>query len=121
MTNKEKAKLIRLTINHWDKMIKFVGTLSPDKEVDSDFLRKSIKEDWSGEFCELCKTYHSLCFSYIHTEYCPLNIYQKRSCRYNTPWRKVNLSETWSEWLKNAVVMIQTLKNLKKEVEKGNL
>ena len=101
-----KEELIKKTLEHWDRMIKFAEKWQTlDMQDDSiGFFRysmgQSIGEEWYADSCPLCNFY------YNYGERCSNCILDKKygSCTNgkNNKWNSVDESEMVGEWLENA-------------------
>ena len=107
MTTKTKSALEK-SIAHWERMIKFVKTQPKEDYPYPNKMISVIGETWSGKDCALCGL-----FSYYGCKRCPLNTPELQCDKDDSPYDKVANSTTWEEWLENAQIMLNTLKEVK--------
>lgn len=103
----KSTELLAESIAHWERMLKWARQQKPLYKADSLEMKESLGESWDGSDCPLCKNYR-------FCKGCPLFEQQGDVCDgfNNTAWSKIHKSRNWSEWVINAVRMIETLKNV---------
>jgi len=107
MTKVEK-KAVAESIAHWKRMISWARRQDQPGKPDAYVMYAAINEDWFGDFCPLCgRTYDAGCDS------CPLSLSGNNCNNNGSSWNVVDNSETWEEWIANAELMQNALKNLK--------
>lgn len=115
MDKEEYLKAIDDSIDHWNRMIEWVDKQNPNKCVDSDAMKREIRESWSGCHCALCNICNDDC------GICPLHLIGKDCNNDGSPWMVVSDTddeETWGKWLEAAKgLMIPALKEARKYVE----
>ena len=75
-------------------------------------MQVQIGEHWNGHYCALCEKY---VYESHSCHNCPLYEAGYGCKTPRSPWKKVNESKTWGEWVKNARVMLEILKELEDE------
>lgn len=103
-----KRKAIRLSIDHWLRMIKWVETQGKYDLADKEKMRLAIGEEWSGDFCQLCRTYtiRTTC------DECPLyKRYGGCSSSNKSAWWRACRASTWEKWLDAAQLMVKQLRS----------
>lgn len=110
-----KRKAIKETLAHWKRMIEWAEYQPKNKYVNDYMMLEEIEEDWSSDFCFLCKKYiilHNSC------DLCPLTKkygkcnYFIRDKKNKNKWHKVHSSTTWKEWVKNAKEFYKQIESL---------
>lgn len=79
--------LVKLTVNHYNTMIKWASTQDPKDETDYCFMKACIGMEWHAPDCAFCSFFNGECGK------CPLT-----DCE-QTPWYDVNKAGTWGEWI----------------------
>ena len=102
---------VKQSIAHWKRMIQWVEKQPGDAEVSRYLMYKQIGETWDANHCALCRI-HLLEPSNIICKKCPLANAVFGCNGFGSPWHRVNLSDTWKQWLKEANKMLKTLKGL---------
>lgn len=94
MTRKE-------ALAHYERMIKWAKTQPKKADVSEHDMVSAIKEAWSADYCPYCKK-----MTGKSCRLCPLcrpsakTLYLGACC--GGLWYKLDLAETWGEWLKYA-------------------
>lgn len=114
MTSREVIKAIENSIVHWKHMIEWAKERAKHSAMFNPYeMSAAIGENWYDDSCSLCQLFE-------YCNFCPLGqdtpeapgIY---GCCYE--WRDVDSSETPTEWVENAEIL---LKRLNRELEKAN-
>lgn len=80
--------------------------------VDADLMIQEINEDWFSDDCAFCQSYIDYDSNPLCSR-CPIVLNHFASCENKQSiWWKVDRSETWTEWLKNAEKMLKLLKKV---------
>ena len=100
-------KIQNKTLIHYDKMIEWAKT--QNKQACPSFVRMTfdIGESWGANYCPYCHKY-----SILGCSNCPLD--DKHGCC-NGLWETMDKSETWEEWIENAIIVRNYIK------EKGEI
>jgi hypothetical protein len=118
--NKVK-EAIEKSIEHWEKMIAFAETLPQEERPCYYKMLIGIGEDWHGGHCPLCEIFTVSIDEdgtrEVECTKCPLNTGWKGCNQVDSPWKRVNNSLTWKEWLIRAKEMLAVLKELYKGVK----
>ena len=104
-------KIIKKSIDHWKKMIKWAKKQVPHEMVAHWKMKQSLKEAWFANDCWLCYVYLD---DDVCSNKCPLYKEYGRcgsDCSRNY-WRKVVISSNWGNWVKNAKTFLKQLKSL---------
>ena len=100
--DKQTKEAIEDSISHWKRMIAWAKKQDGSVIVVLEDMIVAIHESWWGDDCALCTLYGGSCDDCI--------AYSTELC--GAIWNRVNCSITWSKWVKNAKVMLSTLKGL---------
>ncbi len=108
-----EQQAVKASIEHWKRMIAWVKK-QPGKEACRGVeMEMAIGENWWGRHCPLCIKYHNG----DNCGICPL--YKKYGhcgkIGIKNAWFLVEMSLSWSIWLKNAKKMLRQLKSLVKK------
>ena len=111
--NKTNIKLVKATLKHWDKMIKWASEQKPRKWTNEIDMGNAIAEGWHGSHCPLCEGYetkNSTCVG------CPLDSsFGKCGTNYGSNlWIEVAPSRTWGTFVKNAKLFRKQIASLLK-------
>lgn len=90
-------------IAHWDRMIVWAKKQNPNETAYSFKMWREIDENWSGEYCALCKLFPGACSK------CPMPV---KCSSDNSVWAEVYSASTWGEWVTAADKMPETLRAL---------
>lgn len=85
-------------IRHYNRMINWARTQPENDEPDPDFMFDVIGENWYSCSCSYCKKHSGKCSE------CKLSLpgaLVAFSCC-SFLWSKMSSSKTWGEWIKNA-------------------
>ena len=108
-----RIQKIKRSIEHWERMIKWVETQSPEDTAYFPTMEYLIGESWTLPYCDLCNEYYNP-KEKNHCQSCPL--YENFGSCFDESsancWTKVEESLTWGEWLENARNMLKQLKSL---------
>lgn len=107
--NKRTTAAIEKSIAHWERMIKHAKKFDEYGSPHKYNMHEAIGEEWRAVDCALCKLFIS-----EDCAKCPLELNGNGCCDSDSPWDKVDNTDTWREWLVNAKVMLKTLKGLRK-------
>jgi hypothetical protein len=104
----EKEAIIK-SIEHHERMQKWVKTQDKNDRVSPSLMYTSINEDWSGSFCALCQLIPFSC------KPCPLYLkYGNCGRESKNAWTYLNDANTWKEWLRYDKKLVKQLKSLLK-------
>ena len=101
-----KKEAVRLSINHWRRMIRWAKKQDQRGYADVQLMLDDIKDDWFSAHCSLCK---------LGCPNCPLDEkYGNCNVRHSdNQWYNVIESLTWGAWVKNAELLLEQLKSLR--------
>lgn len=105
---KSIAELKILTIEHYERMIKWAEKQDCRKSVDSAKMEIELGESYFGRDCPFCKAFHvdsTGCFV------CPLKTSNIVTCC-DDRWRELYNSKIWGEWIRNAKRIIEFVENV---------
>lgn len=103
ITRKKIEKSIKKSIEHWERMIAWVRTQDPNAEINAEKMENAIGESWHKTYCSLCQTFNIKCWI------CPLGQSAGPCSSWYSPWKYVNNSKTYGEWLSAAEEMLREL------------
>jgi hypothetical protein len=119
---KSKKVILKESVKHYSKMIKWVKKQDQNLSLDSKKMYKEIKKDWSNTYCPCCQNYNiATHFLYRCRLDCPMIINRKRCISLGHPWNKMFYSVTWGEWLIHANKMLDLIKKRLKECIKWKM
>ena len=105
MTPQEK-QAVDESIAHHKRMSAWVRTQDETDKASLEVMGYELKEDWTAEYCALCKLY----------EECDECVLAKKygDCTYSdtNAWNKLYKAKTWQEWLIHDEEMIKQLESL---------
>ena len=111
--NKTNIKLVKKTLKHWDKMIRWAGKQQPRNRPDEYVMADEIGENWNGGSWPLCLNYSNVC-----CVGCPIfsNFGQcSWSGEINTNlWQTLSSVKTWGTWVKKAKLFRKQIASLLK-------
>jgi hypothetical protein len=96
MTKPSEKELKKKVIAHWERMIVWAEKQSKEKRVSKEEMLNAIGERWTSLYCDYCTVYSNICSR------CPLDKMLYNCNDSPSPWRDVNNSYTWGEWVENA-------------------
>lgn len=106
--SKRQLMALEKSIKHWERMLAQAEKQSPLNRPSESLFKELIEESWRGEDCPLCNLYSdNQCIS------CPLYLSGFWCESRNSPWKKVDRSVTWKQWIKNAEKFIKIMKKIK--------
>lgn len=115
----EEKRIIKLTIEHWERMIKWASrrVFHLLCKPNSNVMLKKLGEIYRGEDCPLCKEYYKEYHSFNGcSNNCPMIKIDKCCNTYNSLWRKVNDSKTWWGWIIMAKKLVRKLKEYEEKM-----
>jgi len=114
-----KSNLKKEALAHYNRMIKWAKEQNKLDQPSSTLMLTMLEENWQGAFCKYCTTFREQNAAFIfncceHNEYgiCPLNINTEKTSTYccDGLWIKMAKSETWEEWIVNAKLVKNYIK-----------
>jgi hypothetical protein len=101
-----KEILREKALKHYDDMIQWAETRYFYESVSNYLMIDAIGQEWRGVDCSYCQNFNGDCSR------CPLSpgepFYSKRCC--NGLWLKMQYSITWGEWVRNAKLVREFIK-----------
>lgn len=101
-------------IDHYDRMIGWAAEQDPDESISGERgfvgMRISLGEVWEAQDCIYCVTFRCCNRTDIITQKTPCPLYKKYFGCCAGLWSKLNNSKTWAEWIENAKVVKQYIK-----------
>lgn len=98
---------IKNSIGQWEDMISWVEKLPPEEKVQKS--KMPISNNWYGKYCPLCQIHHGCYKCLVAERYGDCNTDDN-----GNHWKATAFSETWGEWLDNARIFLNQLRELEK-------
>jgi len=106
-TYQSNRVILKIVLDHWNKMITWVETQPKDFKAIDMIMYKAIKTDWYGKNCILCKKFKKLTGC---KTICPV-IKEYGGCG-SLGWTEVNEAKTWEQWLIAAKKLVKKIEYL---------
>ena len=110
-TEEQEIEALNESIKHWERMITFAKTRKGKEFVSDVEMFTVIGETWNSGSCPLCKLHLygcSKCILRILYGNCD-NLETSLTGTYENVWSEVSNANIWSDWIKNANVMVKQL------------
>ena len=105
---KSIAELKILTIEHYERMIKWAEKQDCRKSVYSAKMEIELGENYFSRDCPFCDAFHD---EYRGCGCCPLKKNENVTCC-DDRWRELYNSKKWGEWIRNAKRIIEFVENV---------
>ena len=104
---KSIAELKILTIEHYERMIKWAEKQDGRRSVDSAKMDIELGESYFGDDCPFCDAFHD---EYRGCSCCPLKKNENGCC--DNRWSELYNSKRWGKWIRNAKRIIEFVENV---------
>ena len=118
-TKDEVIGMIKDTLSHWDRMIKWAGGQAQEESPSSDDMEKLLGENWYASHCPLCIEFYEE-DSETPCQNCPLGakVGECGNVEEINFWICVEDSNSWEEWLSSARIFRRQIASLFREDKK---
>ena len=106
---KSIAELKILTIEHYERMIKWAEKQDGRKRICQTKMEIEIGESYFSDSCPFCDAFHD---EYRGCSCCPLRLNESGTCC-DYMWSELYHSKRWGEWIRNAKRVIEFVENVK--------
>ncbi len=105
---KSIAELKILTIEHYERMIKWAEKQDGRERICPTKMEIEIGENYFGDSCPFCEEFHGESYG---CGCCPLKKNENVTCC-DDRWSELYNSKRWGEWIRNAKRIIEFVENV---------